>query len=70
MASEPSPTLCSAEMSWDDAVADFMLLVKGTREEKTTTFYKSRMSVLKKWAKDNESTIRALLEAKERLRER
>jgi site-specific recombinase XerD len=39
---------------WDDAVADFLLLVKGTREEKTVTFYSNRLSVLSSWAKGQE----------------
>jgi len=39
MASASSSNLHSAAVTWDDAIADFMLLVKGTREEKTTTFY-------------------------------
>ena len=57
MDSETRSKVRNVEIDWDDAIADFMLLVKGTREEKTTTFYKSRMNVLKRWAKDNSLSL-------------
>jgi len=39
------------QTNWDDAVTDYLLLVKGTREEKTVIFYRNRLSVLTSWAK-------------------
>ena len=42
----------SASCTWKDAVADYLLLVRGTREEKTVRFYRNRLSVLMSWAND------------------
>ena len=45
MASNASPG------TWDDAISDYLLLVQGTREEKTVRFYRQRLAVLSSWAK-------------------
>jgi hypothetical protein len=43
----------SRSSSWTDAVDDFLLQVKATREEKTLLYYTCRLSVLKRWAEEH-----------------
>jgi site-specific recombinase XerD len=57
MASESTIVPAPASVSWEDAIADFLLLVKGSREEKTAIYYRSRMSVLSKWAAEHEISL-------------
>ncbi|MDR3710716.1 MAG: site-specific integrase [Capsulimonadaceae bacterium] len=57
MTSVRSSAFAAPEVSWDDAIADYNLLVKGTREKKTASYYRSRLSVLKKWADEQGLTL-------------
>ena len=37
-------------LSWQDAVADFLLQMRGSREENTERFYRERLRLLVRWA--------------------
>lgn len=44
-------------LSWTDAVADFLLQMRGTREENTERFYRERLRLLVRWAEARPVTL-------------
>ncbi len=48
----------SASISWKDAVADFLMQVRATREESTERFYFERLRLLSRWAEEHNIPLR------------
>lgn len=49
--------ISAPSISWKDAVDDFLLQVKATREEKTVIYYHGRLKLLKEWAEKQEIPV-------------
>ncbi len=43
----------TSQLSWQEAVDDYLLHVRGTREENTVRFYRERLRLLARWGEQN-----------------
>ncbi len=57
-ASTQSRASFSASIGWKDAVADFLMQVRATREENTERFYFERLRLLSRWAEAQSIPLR------------